>query len=114
MTATQLGLALTGSTEPVDAPTSRQHRLCLIALYEERQRGLTGEECAQRTGIRLATTATTRMEEMDGRDERFPVPLVKRSEHKHRPTASKRLAHTWKLTDAGLRVAHDLASREGR
>lgn len=113
MTA-QLALPLSGSTQPVDAPTSRQHRAVLIALYHDRSRGLCGEEAATNAGIRLATTATTRAEEMsNGKDPRFPTPLVWQSEFKHRKTTSGRLATTFHLTDAGLVIAHDLATREG-
>jgi hypothetical protein len=100
---------------PVDAPTGRQHRLVLVALLREGDRGLTGEEAAQRCTIRLATSATTRLEEMSvvGDRDRFPVPLVAKSSVKERATASGRLAHVWKLTDEGARVAGELAASGG-
>lgn len=113
MTATQLGLSLDGPLPQVDAPTRRnQHHRLLVALYHEAARGLSGEEAAQRAGITLTTTASTRLKEMaTGEDDRFPIPLVWQSEFKHRKTASGKLATTWHLNDAGRAVAHDLATR---
>lgn len=104
MTTSQLDLL--SSLEPLQPPTmpsGRQHLAILLALRNEGSRGLSGEEAAQRTGIRLASSATTRLEEMSDRD-RFPVPLVYRSERKERATASGRLAYVWWLTDAGRRA----------
>lgn len=111
MTTAQLDLLSNIEPAPADAPTGRQHRLILDALLTEGARGLSGEEAAQRCGIRLAASATTRMEEMSKDTkvpDRFPVPLVYRSERKERPTASKRLSYVWWLTDVGLRVALDM------
>lgn len=108
MTATQLGLALTGSTEPVDAPTGRQHRKVLVALYAARTRGLSAEEAMVACGFRAAHIAATRLGEMADDRERFPVPLVARSSYKHRPTSSGRLAFTYTLTPAGVQVAKEL------
>lgn len=80
--------------------SGKQHALVLLALLAEGSRGLCGEEAAQRCGIRLASSATTRLEEMADRD-RFSVPLVAHSSVRERPTASGRLAYVWHLTDAG-------------
>ena len=111
MSIQQLDL-LSPAPLPKDAPSGRQHRLILVALYAERDRGLTGEEAAQRCGIRLASSATTRLEEMSASTpvpERFPVPLVWHSEKKERPNASGRLSYVWWLTDFGREVAKNMA-----
>lgn len=97
--------------KPQTVPTGRQHRLVLMALFGAGSRGLTGEECAQRCGIRLATTATTRLEELAEDRDQFPVPLVWKSATKERATASGRLAHIWRLTDVGKSVAGALAEQ---
>ena len=109
MSATQLDL-LSPAPLPKDAPSGRQHRLILAALYAERDRGLTGEEAAQRCGIRLTTTATTRLKEMsdDGNRDLFPVPLTCKTERR-RSTASGKTATVWALTDYGREVAKNMA-----
>lgn len=89
-----------------EAPSGRQHTKVLLALLDAKDRGLTGEEAAQRCGIRLASSATTRMEELADR-ERFGVPLVAKTDRK-RPTASGRLASVWTLTDVGRATADEL------
>lgn len=99
-------LTLTVEAPVVDAPSGSQHKRLLVALYNENGRGLNGEEAAQRCGIRLTATATTRLEEMskDSKQrERFPVPLV--AKDGKRPTASGRPADVWFLTDAGREAA---------
>lgn len=100
-------LDLLAAVEPYREPqgvNGRQHRAVLLALLAEGERGLTGEEASVRCGIRLASSATTRLEEMSKDSkvaDRFPVPLVFRSERKERATASGRLAFVWWLTDVG-------------
>jgi hypothetical protein len=106
----QLDLLSRIEPAPADAPSGRQHRLILSALYAEGARGLSGEEAAQRCGIRLASSATTRLEEMAFDRDRFAVPLVYRSEAKERPTASGRSSYVWWLTDVGQQVAGRLES----
>jgi hypothetical protein len=104
-------LTLTVEAPVADAPSGGQHRLILAALLTERDRGLSGEEAAQRCGIRLASSATTRMEEMSKDTkvpDRFPVPLVFHSAKKERPTASGRLSYVWFLSDVGKRVAAEM------
>lgn len=112
---TPVQLDLLSATEPYYEPvgvSGRLRRLIVVALHDEGPRGLTGEEAAQRCGIRLASSATTRLEELADRDF-FPVPLVARGEVKERPTASGRLAYVWKLTDAGrVEAAHLLRSQK--
>lgn len=107
MTATQLDLL--ASTEPYNPPegvTGAQHAQVLVALYNEGSRGLCGEEAAQRCNLRDAHIATSRLNEMgpkqsDKDREKFPVPLVYRSEKRERPTASGVRSFVFYLTDAG-------------
>lgn len=107
-------LDLLSTLEPVrppSVPSGQQHQKVLAALLAEGSRGLTGEECALRCGIKKDTSATTRMEEMSKDTKvphRFPVPLVYKSARKERATASGRLAHVWWLTDAGRAAATEL------
>lgn len=110
MTATQLGLPLTGPQDIADLPSGKQHRALLVALYEARARGLSAEEAMVACKFRAAHIAATRLGEMCDDRERFPVALVERSTYKHRATSSGRLSYSWSLTDAGLVVAHDLAT----
>ena len=87
-------------TEPQKV-SGRQHLLALEALYAASERGMTGEEVAVYCRFRATHIATTRLGEMADDRERFPVPLVARSEKKDRPTASGRMAYRWFLTDCG-------------
>ena len=98
------------SVAPTPSVSGQQHRAVLIALLNEGARGLGAEEAAQRCGLRASHIAATRLIEMsvDGDRDRFPVPLVARSEKKDRPTASGRNAYRWFLTDQGRRVASEL------
>lgn len=101
-------LTLTVEAPVVDAPSSKQHRSILVALLQEGERGLTGEECKERCGFRASHIATTRLGEMaSGSDERFPIPLTCKSGR--RPTASGRTADIYRLTDAGF-VAAQIAT----
>lgn len=105
---TPVQLTLTVEASVADVPTGRQHRAALLALREFGARGATGEEVAVFCSIRLAATATTRLEEMSVESKKrhlFPVPLVAKSATKERATSSGRLAHVWHLTDAGQQVA---------
>lgn len=111
MTSTQLDIfsGLAEAPASGSGPSGEQHRRILVALYNEGARGLVAEECAQRCGMRASHIAATRLIEMSaGHDERFPIPLVARSEKKDRPTASGRNAFRWFLTDVGRGVASDL------
>lgn len=97
-------LALSVERPVADAPRQKQHRLVLVALLNEGDRGLTGEECAQRCRFRASHIATTRLGEMaSGTDERFPIPLT--CKVGRRPTASGRTADVYRLTDAGEAAA---------
>ena len=89
---------------PAEAPSGKQHRAVLVALLNEGTRGCTGEEVAQRAGIRYPHTATTRLEELAD-PERYSRPLTWHTRNKERATASGRLAHVWFLTREG----HDAA-----
>lgn len=108
MSATQLDLL--SSVEPYSepsGPTGRQHALVLTALLNEGARGLTGEEVYERNrdAYRDAHVPRTRLHELLTNRDRWPVPLVCRSERKERADASGVKAYVWRLTDEGRRAA---------
>lgn len=100
-------LDLLASYEPYSEPDTRvgkQHRLALVALYHEHDRGLSGEELTVRCPgqFKASHVATSRLNELMAWE---PVPLVCRSEKRERPTVAGVKAFVYFLTDEGRRVA---------